>query len=87
MRIDLGSTSQYDVYPEMVHAKFGVDRTCGFGGVNSEWLVSFRDFAQKIEGRNGRGLYQEIQLHPLYIYMSPKNVVHVGQTCDGGCVV
>ena len=46
-RIDLGSTSQYDVCPEMIHAKFGVDRTCGFGGVNSERLVSFRDVARK----------------------------------------
>ena len=46
-RINLGSTSQYDVCPEMVRAKFGVDRTCGFGGVNSERLVSFRDFARK----------------------------------------
>ena len=46
-RIDLGSTSQYDLCPEMVHAKFGVDRTCGFGGVNSERLLSFRDVARK----------------------------------------
>ncbi len=47
LRIDLGSTSQYDVCPEMIHAKFGVDWTCGFGGVNSERLVSFRDVARE----------------------------------------
>ncbi len=34
LRINLGSTSQYHVCPQMVHAKFCVDRTCGFGGVN-----------------------------------------------------
>ncbi len=46
-RIKFSSTNFVELGPEIIRAKFRVDRTCGLGGVRFRWFFSFRDVARK----------------------------------------
>ncbi len=46
-RIKILYTKFVELGPEIIRAKFRVDRTCGFGGVRFRWFFSYRDVARK----------------------------------------
>ncbi len=46
-RIKIPSTKFVELGPEIIRAKFRVDRTCGFGGDDFGRYVSFRAVARK----------------------------------------